>query len=101
MGTQIIGGYIFDHVCDVEPQRDRNGEIFLDRPQPRYENEKRLPLHRYGAGVFCRFEIPSNLHCEGVYVLIATDEVRQFLYVGECEDLSRRFNQGYGTICPC
>ena len=33
----------------------------------------------------------------GVYALVVDDVVR---YIGECEDLGKRFNAGYGNISP-
>ena len=33
----------------------------------------------------------------GVYALIVSGKVH---YIGECEDLSRRYNAGYGNISP-
>lgn len=44
-------------------------------------------LNRYGRGPFCRFEFPRGWSYGGVYV-ITVDETP--VYVGECEDLSRR-----------
>lgn len=41
--------------------------------------------------------IPSGLERAGVYALAEDGEIR---YVGECENLSHRFNNGYGRIAP-
>jgi hypothetical protein len=66
-------------------------------PQSRYLNTRQLPLNNYGAGPFCKFNISSRFAESGVYVLTIDDEVR---YVGECANLSARFNAGYGNISP-
>lgn len=77
--------------------KKESGRIWEDYPQVRYANRDSLPLHTYGVGPFCRFSIPVNLHGSGVYLLTVNDDVK---YVGETENLSIRFNSGYGTISP-
>ena len=91
----IIAGYEFEHICDIEPARETDGSVRRFMPQDRYENFRNLPLNNYGAGPFCKFTIPSRFRSCGVYVLTIDDEVR---YVGECANLSSRFNAGYGNI---
>lgn len=54
-------------------------------------------LHAYGNGPFCKFRIPREHHQEGVYILTVDD---QPYYVGECVDLTDRYNNGYGNISP-
>jgi hypothetical protein len=89
--------YEFKHVCDVEPARTADATLEQFMPQIRYRNARKLPLNKYGAGPFCKFKIPNRIHVCGVYVLAVDAEVR---YVGECENLSARFNAGYGNISP-
>lgn len=92
-----IGDYEFEHVCDIEPLRLRDGSMSQHMPQERYRNARNLPLNKYGAGPFCKFAIPSRFKASGVYVL-TVDCAPQ--YVGECANLSARFNAGYGNISP-
>jgi hypothetical protein len=92
-----IAGYEFEHVGDIEPVRGPDGSIQQLMPQHRYKNARNVPLNRYGGGPFCRFRIPNRFKVSGVYVLIINDEIR---YVGECTNLSARFNTGYGNISP-
>lgn len=66
-------------------------------PQERYKNARNLPLNKYGTGPFCKFKIPGRFQMSGVYVL-TVDGAPQ--YVGECANLSARFNAGYGNISP-
>lgn len=66
-------------------------------PQSRYNNGKNLPVNRYGQGPFCKFRIPNGQHYSGVYAVMVG---RQVKYIGECENLSSRFNMGYGNISP-
>jgi hypothetical protein len=66
-------------------------------PQQRYQNARALPLNRYGSGPFCKFRISNRFQVSGVYVL-TVDGAPQ--YVGECANLSARFNAGYGNISP-
>jgi hypothetical protein len=92
-----LGNYEFEYVCDIEPLRLTDGSMRQDRPQGRYKNDRNLPLNKYGVGPFCKFRIPGRFQVNGVYVL-TVDGVPQ--YVGECANLSARFNAGYGNISP-
>lgn len=92
-----FAGYEFEHVCDVEPLRDAGGVSVRFMPQDRYQNARNLPLNRYGAGPFCKFRVPTRFQVSGVYVLTIDNDLR---YVGECANLSARFNAGYGNISP-
>lgn len=93
-----ILGYSFCHIATIAPERDQADRIKEFFPQERYQNKRGLRLHKYGAGPFCRFQIPSGLHLAGVYVVTVEGRI---VYVGECQDLSERFNaRGYGTISP-
>jgi hypothetical protein len=89
-----IAEYEFEHICDIAPARGTDGSI---QPQERYKNLRNSPLNKYGAGPFCKFKIPSRFQLSGVYALTIDDEIR---YVGECANLSARFNMGYGNISP-
>lgn len=67
-------------------------------PQNQYRNNRALPLNRYGGGPFCHFRISTSMHHAGVYAVVANQEV---IYIGECQNLPNRFNDGgYGTIHP-
>jgi hypothetical protein len=94
---RCFGDYAFARVCEIQPERDRAGQVRSFTPHEHSPNSRSLPLHVYGSGPFCRFRIPSDLPLEGVYLLVVRDIVR---YVGECENLSRRYNAGYGQISP-
>jgi hypothetical protein len=93
----VIGGYSFDHVCDIAPLREADGSLTPLMPQERYAKRHLFPLNRYGAGPFCKFRIPPTYPHPGVYLLTVREEVR---YIGETNNLSRRYNMGYGTISP-
>jgi hypothetical protein len=92
-----IAEYEFEHICDIAPTRGADGTVQQFMPQERYTNLRNLPLNKYGAGPFCKFKIPNRVQLSGVYVLTINDEIR---YVGECANLSARFNMGYGNISP-
>ena len=66
-------------------------------PQDRYKNTRNLPLNNYGKGPFCKFKVPNDYNCCGVYALIVNGTPK---YIGECQNLSGRFNTGYGNISP-
>lgn len=91
-----FGNYIFEHISSIQPDCDSTG-ICRFMPQADYNNHRCLPLNRYGYGPFCRFRIPDNMHVEGVYIIALGTNVQ---YIGECVDLSKRFNMGYGQISP-
>ncbi len=95
--TKNFGKYLFKYICDLHPDRDQMGKIHQFMPQSRYRNAHVLLLHRYGRGPFCRFRISRGLSFEGVYLLLVNESVQ---YVGECINLSSRFNIGYGQISP-
>ena len=93
----IIGTYNFIKVCNLSPERDEKGNLKTFMPQSRYSNQKSLPLNKYGHGPFCKFKIPSTYKTSGVYAIVANDEIK---YIGECVNLSSRYNMGYGIISP-
>ena len=90
--------YEFKFVAQIEPERDATGEVAEEMPQSKYKNEKRLPLHAYGKGSFCRFRL-SDLNTDaGVYVITSD---RATKYVGMCQNLAERFGpKGYAVIHP-
>lgn len=93
----LLNKFIFNRICNIEPQK-KDGEIFIYFPQERYKNDKKLSLHKFGKGSFCKFMIPrlcKNL--TGVYALVSKDKI---IYIGRCHDLLNRFNIGYGNISP-
>jgi len=89
-----LGDYEFEYVCDIEPVRLTDGSLRQHLPQERYKNARNLPLNKYGAGPFCKFAIPSRFKVSGVYVF-TVDGAPQ--YVGECANLSARFNAAMET----
>lgn len=95
--SRTIAGIDFQGICELAAEREPDGAIRLFKPQSRYANEGGLGLNQYGAGPFCRFKIPANLPLAGVYAITGD---KALLYIGECENLSRRFNYGYGLISP-
>ena len=92
-----IGGYHFRYVCSIEPEREPSGNVITFMPQSKYANTDNLPLNKYGRGPFCKFKIPRNIEYPGVYALVIENDLK---YIGECAELSSRFNMGYGNISP-
>jgi hypothetical protein len=96
--TIRVGGYLFEFAAVIEPDRNRAGKVQEYLPQREYVNKKRLSLHRYGSGPFCRFHIPSGFNKAGVYAITVGEKV---VYIGECQNLSARYSEtGYGSISP-
>lgn len=95
--TRKIGDFTFMHICDIDPLRGNQGEVTEFSPQKLFKNENNLKLNKYGAGTFCKFKIPNKYNLSGVYALLVDDDVK---YIGECVNLSQRYNMGYGNISP-
>ena len=92
-----IAQYEFELMCAIESERNSNGSIKEFLPQSRYRNRSGLPLNRYGHGPFCKFKIPNGQNYCGVYAILADGHIK---YIGECANLSSRYNMGYGNISP-
>lgn len=92
-----VRGYSFSLVCEIRPKREPDGSVAELNPQGGYENRQGLPLHKYGSGPFCSFRVPVEIREAGVYILTLNGETT---YIGECANLSDRFNMGYGQISP-
>ena len=88
-------GYPFRFIQTLIPKIE-NGEIMEHRPQERFVNIKNIRLSENGSGTFCWFTIKAP-ESPGVYLWIADNET---IYVGETENLRKRFNLGYGNISP-
>ena len=97
LGKIELLGYLFERICRIVPELDENGALVEYMPQSDYNNVHRLPLNKYGSGSFCRFRIPKSITEAGVYAVMVNDKIK---YVGECDNLSYRWNIGYGNISP-
>src|SRR6184192_3162781 len=95
--TKTWGRWAFEKVCIIYPEKDGSGNVLEFRPQVHYQNRNGLPLNLYGRGSFCKFRIRNDKRFAGVYVLAIVGEVT---YVGECINISSRYNNGYGNISP-
>jgi hypothetical protein len=91
--------YEFHFVQNIEPVKDRNGNIQEFYPQDKYGKQDQSKLHRYGQGPFCHFSIDPIMWSEvsGVYAYFIDDDL---VYIGQALNLAQRFNQGYGYIAP-
>lgn len=87
----------FNRIASLEPDKGIDGKIKEYLPQSRYKNAGGLQLHKYGRGPFCRFRIANDQNEAGVYIFAIDGTIK---YAGECLDLSRRINTGYGNISP-
>jgi hypothetical protein len=92
-----LGERDFAFVASLTPERDAAGAIRELSPQGRYTKSDAVPLHKHGQGTFCKFRIAVSKGLVGVYAMVVDGAVR---YIGECEDLGKRFNMGYGNISP-
>lgn len=92
-----INCFDFRFVCHLEPETDSKGAIISFTPQYRYNNTNNLSLNSYGTGPFCKFRISRKFNKSGVYALVIDGYIK---YIGECINLSSRYNSGYGNISP-
>jgi hypothetical protein len=86
-----LDGRTFDFVASLVPQCDASSTVQEFSPQDRYAKRDVVPLNDYGHGSFCKFRISVPKGLTGVYALVVDGSVR---YIGECEDLRKRFNAG-------
>jgi len=93
-----FAGRRFQYAGRISPERDALGRLREHMPQSRYVNRQQLPLHTYGAGSFCQFSIiPGWRGKAGVYIFLIDGTPT---YIGKCDNLETRINQGYGSIQP-
>jgi hypothetical protein len=92
-----IFDYLFQFVCEIIPELEEDGISKEYMPQSRFRNVSNLPLNEYGRGPFCRFKIKHAFRKTGVYLVVINETPK---YVGECEDIGKRWNMGYGVISP-
>jgi len=95
--TLELCGLQFHFVCKIKPELDSSGMPIEYMPHSRYRNVSGIRLHKYGKGPFCRFKIPNDYRKTGLYIVQVSKLPK---YVGECEDLTKRWNDGYGNISP-
>lgn len=92
-----LDGHDFGLVASLAPDYDASSTVQEFSPQGRYAKRNVVPLNDYGHGSFCKFRISVPTGLSGVYALVVDGSVR---YIGECEDMRKRFNLGYGNISP-
>lgn len=95
--SMLIENLTFAFVTKISLFLNADGIVEKYMPQERYKKRNLNPLHRYGNGPFCRFKIPNNIQESGVYAITQNGCIA---YIGRCENLSSRFNIGYGQISP-
>lgn len=87
----------FFFVTALHPERDSNQKIREYLPEASASSSRDLLLNPHGKGPFCRFRIPNSFPFEGVYAITVGADL---VYLGKCQNLSARFNSGYGSIQP-
>ena len=93
-----IGKYDFQYIETIDPVEE-NGVIISYQPQSRYKNRKKLEIHEYGNGEFCRFKLQKANEVSGVYAWVIQGETAP-IYIGEAVNFKKRFNMGYGVVSP-
>ena len=96
MTARQFAAFDFVHVGPIEVERGPYGHIGEFTSQSRYPDAETAPLHAYGAGPFCRFEIAQRRNEAGLDILTLDGHP---VYAGECENLAKRLGpSGYGAI---
>lgn len=86
---RLICGRQFSLVATLDVERDLDGRIRQFSPRNSHGDE-------LSSAPFCRFRFPSNHALAGVYAVVVNDRV---VYIGQTNNLSRRFGAGeYGHI---
>lgn len=86
--------YHFDYIQDLVPKcNDKNLNIY-DHKNSKYKDNKK---NKYGDRDYCLFQIEYPEKTSGVYLWVVDNEI---IYIGETDDLFKRFNSGYGKITP-
>lgn len=94
MEMKTIKDYEFWFVGALQLKRTPTGGIY-EYSHPLSDVVKK---NRYADGPFGQFNLASAPPVAGVYAIFIDDELQ---YIGECEDLYRRFGPtGYGQISP-
>lgn len=88
---KIIQRQKFEFVCRIELKLNPDGSIFTERPCGRNDDV----LHRHGKGPFSKFKIHTDIHEEGVHVLMSNDDIK---YIGGSANLAQGYNSGFGRI---
>jgi hypothetical protein len=87
----------FEHVTKISPITEENNRIKKYFSYKRYSKKDQKDLHKHGEGPFCKFKISNEYKKNGSYIITIDDEIK---YIGECQNLSKRYNMGYGNISP-
>ena len=92
----------FRSIGYIEPQKNDDGSIFIDKPQKRYRNLKGLDYNKHcdENTEFTTFKVERLPPTKGVYVWLIDNE-EKLSYIGEGVNLQKRFSStGYGRISP-
>jgi len=84
-----IFDYLFQFVCEIMPELEKDGIPKEYMPQSRFRNVSNLPLNQYGKGPFCRFKITHAFRKTGAYLVVINETPK---YVGECEDFGNQWD---------
>ena len=97
--TKQLLEYEFQFVQVIQPVQNKDGSIREVTPQDRYEKRESSKLHKYGSGTYCYFSIDAAKWAgvSGVYTIYIEN---QLIYIGQAQNLAKRFNQEYGSISP-
>lgn len=86
----------------IEPIKNADGEVFVDKPQLRYRKNKNLGYNKNcdDNTEFTAFKVEGIPESKGVYIWYI-DNGRSLSYIGEGVNLKKRFSfTGYGKISP-
>jgi hypothetical protein len=91
-----LGRWSFHRIGRVEVDRDQEGRVVSHLPQQRYDNARRLSLHKYGGGPFCKFKVRGLPNASGVYAYVVDGVAK---YIGETQFAPQTL-YAYGNVAP-
>jgi hypothetical protein len=94
-----IQGINFCFIQEINPIKDINGNYITERPQDGSNYLDTRKFHRFGNQNFCILNVHDNLP-DGSFVYILSDDNDNILYIGESENLQRRWRTNYKKISP-
>lgn len=86
--------YEFKHIQDLIPECENNHLKVYEHNDSKYSEYQK---NKFGERDYCSFKINYPKNISGVYLWVVDEKI---IYIGETDDLTNRFNAGYGKITP-
>jgi len=97
--TITVSKKLFSLIQELEPKKDEKGRYLVCRPQDDSVHLQTKRFHDYGNQDFCEITIKPNLP-QTEYLYLMKDDKGTILYIGQTENLRKRFRTDYRHISP-